>query len=443
MKKIVFFILFFNLCLQAQDKFVLKNENKVVVPFDFVNNLIILKVNINRIPLNLIFDTGIEQTILINLKPSDSLNLKEIENRNFTGIGNNNPVIKGLSSSHNKINIHNKILNNDAKIYVIQDFEFHFSELIGININGFIGGELIKDFIVKIDYKRRKIIFYNRHNFSEKKLKSYREYPVQIINNKPYVKANIRLHKNDSGKLYKFLIDTGNSDALWIFSKDSLPLASGQKTVSDYFGLGFSGEIKGIRFKSYRFYLDKKFWFKNVHIALPDFIYFRQIVETNPFDGLIGNEILRRFFVVFDYKKKKIYLKKYRHNYREKFLFNNTGLYLAYDGKVPVKLKHLITRYEMKDTGKKLMISTENSYIYKYKFVDRIVIYHIRPGSPADRAGLIKGDILLKINDKDVYQYRLDRLEKEFFYHNKKHLDLLIQRNGLRLHYKVFNIKQL
>jgi hypothetical protein len=307
MKNNFLFILFLSFALQAQDAYVLK-DNKAIIPFEFVNNLIVLQLKINQVPLKMIFDTGIKQTVLINLKPSDSLDLKNIEKRNFTGIGNNNPVIKGLSSEHNSINIQDKIINKDAKIFVMQDLEFHFSELIGVNVNGFIGGELIKDFIVKIDYKRKQMVFYNRQFFSRKKLKSYKEFSLDIINDKPYVKAAIRIHKKAPLQTLKFLIDTGNSDALWLFSKDTLRMPPGQKTVSDYFGLGFSGEIKGLRTKSYRFYWNKKFRFKNMYVALPDFIYFKKIVENNPFDGLIGNEILRRFYVIFDFQNRKLYL---------------------------------------------------------------------------------------------------------------------------------------
>ncbi len=433
------------LVLFSQNSFRFAGNNaKVEIPFELVNNLIILQVKINDVPLKLIFDTGIKQTILINLKSTDSIHLKGLQTKKFAGIGKDNLSIEGLSSTHNKINLDNKLQNTNAKVYIITGVDFHFSESIGININGFIGGELIKDFLVKIDYKRKKLVFYEPNRFNYKKLRRLHQYALEIINDKPYIRAFIKIHKKapriDS---LKFLIDTGNSDALWILNKTKLQMPSEQKTVNDYFGLGFSGAIKGQRAKSYRFGFDKKIKFKHIYVALPDSIYFKHIVAQNPFDGLIGNEILRRFYVWLDYKNKKLYLKKYGRNYRQPFLFNDTGLYLAYEGKIPVEVKKLVSQFNTTNEGGRIKVFQEESYIYEYKMVDRIVINYIRKDSPADRAGLMAGDILLKINNEDVYQYRLDQLEKKFFFHNREHLTFLIKRKGLILSFNVFNKKQL
>jgi len=49
----------------------------------------------------------------------------------------------------------------------------------------------------------------------------------------------------------------------------------------------------------------------------------------------------------------------------------------------------------------------------------------------------------MKVPNEDVYQYRLDQLEKKFFFHNREHLTFLIKRKGLILSFNVFNKKQL
>jgi len=429
----------------GQNKFELTQKTEVAdIPFELVNNLIILKVEVNGMDLNMVFDTGVKQTLLINLKSVDSLKLKKIEKRLFTGIGKEHNFVEGLSSPHNKINLQNQIYNTDALIYIITGADFHFSENIGININGLIGGDLVKDFIVQVDYKRKRLHFYKHKNFNQRFLRRYRKYPIQIIRGQPYIYTYVQTTKKSQHvDSLKLLIDTGNSDALWFFNRYKIKLPKNQKTVTDYFGLGFSGEITGDRAKIYKFGLDKKIRFKHVYIGLPDSIYFKNIIKNHAFDGLLGNEVLRRFFVIFDYRNQAIYLKKYRKSYREQFLFNDTGMYLAYDGKIPVKVKKLITNFESKSEGKTINIYQENTYLYHYQMVDRIIINYIRKDSPADRAGLMVGDILLKINSKDVYQYRLDELEKRFFYHNQKHLEFTVKRKGLILTFKVYNTNQL
>ena len=446
MKFYVFWFLWgLSFCVFGQNKFILTRETEVAtIPFELVSNLIILKVEVNGMDLNMVFDTGVKQTILINLKSLDSLNLKNVKKRLFTGIGKKRNLVEGLSSPHNKINLQNQISNTDALIYIITGAEFHFSENIGVNINGLIGGDLVKDYIVQIDYKRKHLHFYKHQNINQRLLKKYRKYSIQIIRGQPYIYTFLQTTKKtqrvDSLNL---LIDTGNSNAVWIFNRQKIKLPVNQKTVTDYFGLGFSGEITGDRAKIYKFGLDKKFRFKQVYIGLPDSIYFKNIIQNHAFDGLLGNEVLRRFFIIFDYRNQAIYLKKYRKSYREPFLFNDTGMYLAYDGKIPVKLKKLVTNFESETEANVINIYQENTFVYRYQMVDRIIINYIRKNSPADRAGLMAGDILLKINSKDVYQYRLDELEKRFFYHNQKHLEFTVKRKALILTFKVYNTNQL
>ena len=114
-----------------------------------------------------------------------------------------------------------------------------------------------------------------------------------------------------------------------------------------------------------------------------------------------------------------------------------------YDGKIPVKVEKILTTFESIDRGRNSYLSTVTSVVYQYQMLDRIVICYIRKNSPADRAGLMEGDVLLKINGESVYNYRLDELEKKFFYKNKEKLTFLIIRKGLTLEYKIHNIKQL
>ncbi len=442
----LFFVFLFVSQLSAQkSQFELKaNFSHVSIPFRLVDNLIIVKASINRTPVNLIFDTGVSQTILINIKSLDSLSFKSVKKKNFTGIGIDNPVIPGLVTTDNDLQLSGKIFNRKAKIFLITGVEFNFQEHLGIDINGFIGGELIKDYIVLVDYQNKKLHFYKHSFFSKIDLKKYQSFDLNIFDNKPYITADVKVEKKSKPQKLNFLIDAGNSDALWIFKSEKFRLPRHIKTLNDYFGLGFSGEIEGLRFKLKRFSFSQKLSLKNIYTALPDTLYFNNIIKRYPFDGIIGNEILRRFYVIFDYKHQKLYLKKNRRVYYNKFLFNDTGMYLIYDGKIPVKdenISNMTFKYSS-DTNKPDIIF-KNIKTYKYKKVDRIVIHYIRKNSPADRAGLIPGDVLLEINGESVYKYDLAELEDKFFYHKSKHLKFLIKRKGLILEFTVFNKKQL
>ncbi len=429
----------------AQQSYHLKpGIEKAEIPFKFVSNLIVIPVEINGIQLNMIFDTGVKQTLLFNIKTPDTLQLQNLKTRIFAGIGKRDTAITGASSTHNKLRIKNLILNNNTNIYLIPDLDFHFSENIGFPVNGLIGGDLIQHFILKIDYKRKILTFYKRSNFDFNSLRKAHVYMLETLDGKPFFKARVQTDKKHSpSKPLRFLLDTGNSDAVWVFDRNKIDLSPQQKKVRDYFGLGFSGPIEGDRIKIFKFWLDKKYYFKHVYAGLPDLDYFKHIMNKNAFDGIIGNEILKRFYIWIDYQGQMLYLKKYPKNYRSSFTFNEIGINLAYDGKIPIRIKKLHTQFNTKMEAGKTFIYEDVAQVYQYKFVDRFIINYIRKDSPADRAGLMHGDILLKINNVEIYRYTLEELEKKFFYHNRKHLTVLIKRKGLVLTFDIYNNEHL
>ncbi len=429
----------------GQNNFLINdNTNYTTIPFKLVNNLIILEVTVNDIPLNLILDTGIKQTVLINLKDKTKEIYKNYKTSTFVGTGNDKKNIQAIKSVNNKIEIAKKLSSNDAELYFITNTNFNFSETLGIPIYGFIGGDLLKNFIVKIDYKKNILTFYNHKNFDYSKIRKYRKLSIKLRKDKPYLVSKIKFGRKSEEKRIKLLIDTGNSDALWLFETDKLKIPSNQKRIKDYFGIGFNGEINGNRIKLKQINIDKKIKFKNVYTALPDSIYFINLIRQNRFDGIIGGEILNRFRVILDYKNKNLYLKKIWGKYRKDFHFNDSGMHLVYAGKIPVKIKKILTNFDQvnPNENRNTFVFTESEIVYEYQFVNKIVINYIRPNSPAYKSGFLKGDVLLKINGQNVYEYKLNELEKKFFYKTGKNLKFLILRNNNPIVLKLQNDAQ-
>jgi len=87
--------------------------------------------------------------------------------------------------------------------------------------------------------------------------------------------------------------------------------------------------------------------------------------------GLIGNDILRRFNIIINYDRRDIYLQPNTH-FRDPFDYSYTGLGI-------------------------------------YKIDGEVRVIDIMPGSPAEKAGFIPGDIIMAMNNnfsKNVQTYK-------------------------------------
>ncbi|MEG0762175.1 MAG: peptide-binding protein, partial [Chryseobacterium sp.] len=91
-----------------------------------------------------------------------------------------------------------------------------------------------------------------------KKIKKYKEFPISIERNKPYIFADIEM--TNERKSSKLLIDLGNSDAIWLFPALIKDFVYNRPNIDDYLGRGFNGDVFGKRSRIHHFYLgDFKF----------------------------------------------------------------------------------------------------------------------------------------------------------------------------------------
>ena len=87
-----------------------------------------------------------------------------------------------------------------------------------------------------------------------------------------------------------------------------------------------------------------------------------------------------------------------------------------------------------------------NSVVYdaKYKLTLKpsYTIVELRENSPAAKAGLMVGDIILIINGKPSYQFLLQDLMHKFYDKDGTRIKLIVERNGKELSF-VFNLEKL
>lgn len=404
-----------------------------------MSNLVVFPIEVNGKKLNFILDSGVGATILFNINNKDSVKLKNVEKIKLSGLGSEEPIDAIVSRGNNfKFN---NIVGENQNLYVIFDESFDLSSKLGITVHGIIGYEILKDFVVKINYGMKKITFYDEKNYKYKNCKKCESFNLEFYKLKPYVNVGVKLDSiSDRVTPVKLLIDSGGSDAMWLFENTHSDIKSPKKYFRDFLGEGLSGMIYGKRSIIKGIVLGK-FEFENPTVSFPDSISISNALHFKERNGSIGSNILKRFTVTFDYLNGKMTLKK-GSSFKEPFRYNMSGIELVYNGKLLVQ--------EQDYTNVALSSNSEGiqqnrvilDYNYKYSFKPTYKIFKIREGSPAENAGLKVDDIVIKINGQYTYNLKLEEIVGKFYQKENKKINLVVERNGQDYEYQ-FRLKNM
>jgi hypothetical protein len=416
--------LFLSIFTNAQNSFELINTEKAVIPFQFINNLIFIPINVNGAELTFLLDTGVSETILFSLENKE-LKLSNVEKVKFSGLGGS-LSIDGLKSERNLGKIGNEIVNTSMSLYIIIDEEFNISPHVGIPVNGVIGYHFFKDHPIYIDYASKKITVYENADLLKKKTKRFEEFPITIEKDKPYLYAGVEMtnEKKDS----KLLIDLGNSDAIWLFPTLIKNFVYNRPNIDDFLGRGFNGDIYGKRSRIHNFYLGN-FKFEKPLTAMPDEFSIQHVKLVESRKGSVGSEIMRRFTVVFDYPNQKLYLRKNRY-FDDPFHFNMSGLDFKQDGLEWQEDKLKI------ETQKSNMATTEvykDAFQYKFSLKPIFSIAGVRKDSPAYEAGLKKDDKIISINGERTSDMTLEKIVELMKSNEGRNITMVIERQSVKL----------
>jgi hypothetical protein len=376
----------------AQEEFVEPPSQLLTrMPFDqLTGGVVILHARLDDFPdtLNFILDSGSSGISLdsgtvayFNLHP-------EPTDRTIRGIAG----VKKVSFLYNR-KLRFPKLTVDSLDFHVNDYSI-LTAVYGIQIDGIIGYSLLSRYIIKLDYDSLLVdicsngsLRYPRGGYL---LKPY-------INTLPVQTARIRDEKTFNTR---FLHDIGAGVCLMLskeFADDSAIIKKKRKLWPKE-GEGVGGSIrmnmtivKELKIGPYRF--------RNV----PTYIFSDDYnVTSYPYlAGLIGNDLLRRFNVIFNYQKKDIYLLTNSH-YREPFDYSYSGIELYYvDG--------------------------------------RIEVGNIAPGSPGELAGLKIGDLVLAVNNN--FTQNFNQYKTALQSSNEK-VKLTLRRNGelMQIQFRVKSI---
>lgn len=403
-----------------------QNKNKIVIPFQLLNNSIIIQPKINDIQLNLILDTGSAYNILFAFPEKDSIAFYNTSKIKITGPGMQEPI-DAYISKNNKIEF-KSISSKKLDVILMLEDKYSFTTSIGIPIHGILGADFFTDNIIEIQYDTKRIVVHRKEikRFA-KKLLNYKQLPFVLKEKKPYIPVNITIEDVKKENL-ELLVDTGLSDGLWIFEKE-LNLKN-KKQIDDYLGAGIGGDVYGkrVRFKNINF---SDYEFDEPIISMPDTISFLKKSILASRDGSVGGEILKRFNVVFNYSKQIMYLDK-NSNYNNKFYYNMAGINIHHNG-VDIVEERIQNGLPSGTTNLTDLIYDNQRVNFKYIIKPGIEISYVRKNSIADKAGLKVDDKIISINKKKAANYKLTDIIDIFQKSADEIVTIEVDRKGKRI----------
>lgn len=391
------------------------------VKFQLINNVMIIPVEVNGSELSFVFDSGVSTPILFNLTARDSIQINKVSEVTIRGLGDGEPI-QALSSRDNVFKI-GSVLNPRQELYVVLDESLNFSPSLGIPVHGIIGYDLFRDFVVEINYNSENIKFHNPELYQEKRPKKSQTLPLAIRNRKAYVEGAVVLQDSKEVPV-RMLLDTGSSDAIWLFENEAIGIP--EKNYNDFLGRGLAGDIYGKRTKVRSIKIGD-FVIEDAKTAFPDHASLNGIQNLGNRNGSLGGEVLKRFNFIFDYGNSKITLRK-NGNFKTPFQYNLSGIDLQHNGlryvSESIARPSGILKQNQSKTFGNVQILMENQT--RLSLVPEIIVSGIRAGSPAENAGLQEGDVILAVNGKSVHSFKLQQI-----------LQMLNEKKGKRVRVRI------
>ena len=378
-----------------------------------------MDVKLNGEPLSFLLDNGVKETLLFG--EIDSLRLKNTSSFYFKGLGISKSI-EGKMSRHNLIEV-GGVVDSSHHLYVVTDSAFNLSKNIGVHIHGILGSSFFRNNVVAIDYIKRKITFVRNVDDLDIKLEKYHSYPIMIENDRSYVFAGFQT-AIEQYQDKKMLLDLGNSDPMMIFEQEIPNYTVTKPAIREYLGFGFNGAVYGFKNRI------TKLQFGDHTINYPIVSY----PDTNTYDsnrlaiervGSVGNQILSRFYIIFDYPNNTVYLRKNK-NFNKPYVLDMSGLEVVHEGFEFIK--HRVTNFIERgdDGGTTINLSAEVNYLIELH--STFIIDQVRPNSPAEQAGVLGGDKLLKINGRRVGKMKLQDIKNKLQAGQDKEIKLQILR---------------
>jgi gag-polyprotein putative aspartyl protease/PDZ domain len=364
------------------------------IPFETYSSYVWLSVRVNGSrPLQFTLDSG-ASTSLISQRVADELGLgakgKHHESNLGTGEGAPNVSLTAdVTLNLNGIDLHKK----EISVVSMDTLE----SAIGHRIDGILGAEIFRRYVVEIDYANSRIALFDPKDYSYSG--AGQVLPLELRNDRSFLRATLAL-QGAAPVEGLFVIDSGAAGALIVhspFVRKHQMLSPIQKTVP-HFVHGIAGQAPDLLERA-------------ASLQLGTFVIARPIVALSiatrgstadaSYDGAIGAEVLRRFRVIFDYSRKHVILER------------------TSAGDEP---------FDADMSGGSLVAAEPDFKVF--------TVEHVLANSPMFESGLRDEDVITAIDGRPSSEYTLDRF-RQMLKKEGQEYQLSVQRGGQNLQVKI------
>ena len=312
------------------------------IPFRLSGSHIFIEIRINESrPLHFIFDTGASTTV-VSQRKAKKLSLAS---DGFTPVRSKQGPSLAYYSRNNQLWMGSLALE---KVRVVHLPLTHLEEALGKSVDGIIGHDLLKHYVVQVNYDTRTIDLYDPQSFAPPL--GYYAYPFEIISGRPYIEGALMLHDGDTLR-GRFQVDNGSGASITLYSPtvEKYELTEKIGRTRTVYTMGFTGIVDrnyAGRLKSFDLG-----WCQmtNVPIRLNRSMYYKKAFRDGI--GHIGNKLLKRFNIVFDYARGVSYWKP-NESFSQEFKAAYSGLVLKSDPQEEkVIIRHVFDDSPAADAG--------------------------------------------------------------------------------------------
>jgi hypothetical protein len=273
-------------------------KTKHEIPFKLERNKIILPVRVgDSRDFKVVLDTGMpfEGLLLYNGALKDSIALENAIDVLVPGAGSDSGSIAIMADSMSTFA--GKLKFTNQRVIILQS-----DRMAGFPSDGVIGYTLFGNYVVEVDYDKMII---RLHESEIEVDSSWGSLHMTFKDNRiPWIDAAVNIQGDEEVPISCY-IDLASRDALELLIRDTIKFTLPEKLEDAYLGRGLSGDIYGQKgvissLKLGSFYLENV----ETHFAPAEI----RSKQENA-DGIIGNNTLRRFNVIFDYEGSRLYLK--------------------------------------------------------------------------------------------------------------------------------------